>query len=99
MTKFLTVIFMALSTLSNAQAQWRSNTLLIMQAQTPKAVNLDTPGLGTFWGGFRRYLPITHNDGGLEVLRSKLFARGKIDIYISEKKTKAPLYILSLIHI
>ncbi len=93
MTKFLTVMFFGFVALSNAQAQWRTNTVLIMKAQTPKAVNLNTPGLGTFWGGFRRYLPITHNDGGLEVLRSKLFAKGKIDIYVSEKKTKAPLYI------
>lgn len=93
MTKFLTVIFLAFGVLSNAQAQWRPNIIRIMQEQTPKAVNLNTPGLGTFWGGFRRYLPITHNDGGLEAMPSKLFAKGKIDIYVSEKKSKAPLYV------
>ncbi len=93
MTKFLTVMFLAFTSLSSAYGQWKPATIATMKAQTPKAVNLDTPGLGTFWGGFRRYLPITHNDGGLESMRSTNFAKGKIDIYVSEKKTKAPLYI------
>lgn len=93
MTNFLTVMFLALLTQAQSHAQWPASTSATMRAQTPKAVNLDTPGLGTFWGGFRRYLPITHNDGGLEVLRTKLFAKGKVDIYISEKKTKAPLFV------
>ncbi len=93
MTKFLTVIFFAFTAVSTAHGQWKPSIIATMKEQTPKAIHLDTPGLGTFWGGFRRYLPITHNDGGLESLPSKLFARGKIDIYISEKKTKAPLYV------
>jgi hypothetical protein len=92
MTTFLSLILCSLF-ISTARAQWPSSVLKRVEEATEKAHNLNTPGLGSFWGGFRRYLAFTHNDGEKVALKSPLFKAGAVDIYVSEKPGKAPLYV------
>ena len=87
---FLFVFCFSHSTFADAQD---SSILKIMSQSELKASQLKNPVVATFWGAFKRFKDFTHNDGDVIKLKTSLFRSGNIDIYLSQKKERSPLYV------
>ena len=65
----------------------------IISESTAKATLLEQPAVATLWGAFHRFKQWTNNQGDVLQIKSPHFRSGEIEIYFSEQKKMAPLFV------
>lgn len=91
-TSFL-ILTLSLTFLTPSWAQWPSSVLERFKNDPTPHQQLENPAVATFWGGFRRFRWLTHNDGEVLQLESRHFKAKKYEIYLSSQQRPAPLYV------
>jgi hypothetical protein len=92
MRPFPTLIFALLITCA-ARAQWTPEVRGQLMGLTPRYQALDTPGLATFWGGYRRWKKFSDNRSKPTAWKSGQFHTGELPIYFSPQDKAAPLLV------
>lgn len=93
MRSFFWVVILLVGYGPSSWAQWNPQLQERFLALTPKYASLDTAGLGTFWGGWKRWFHFPHNQGDIEQWDSPLFGNGPLKYYFSRQKARAPLFV------